>query len=61
MQVLWMVLVAKPTTLCDTCLKEDLHVSGKYRKGVGHKPKKGSSVPWIKGQWNEEEDRLRNH
>ncbi|WVY94919.1 hypothetical protein V8G54_034007 [Vigna mungo] len=39
------------------CLTEDLHVSGKNRKGVGRKPKEGSSVPWIKGQWTEEEDR----
>ncbi|KAG2394874.1 Transcription factor [Vigna angularis] len=39
------------------CLKEDLLVSGKNRKGVGRKPKEGSSVPWIKGQWTEEEDR----
>ncbi|KAL9320010.1 hypothetical protein ACSQ67_011849 [Phaseolus vulgaris] len=39
------------------CLKEDLHVSGKNRKRVGRRPKEGSSVPLIKGQWTEEEDR----
>jgi len=43
------------------CLKEDLHVSGKNRKRVGRRPKEGSSVPLIKGQWTEEEDRLRNY
>jgi len=42
-------------------LKEDLYVSGKNRKGVGRRPKEESSVPWIKGQWTEEEDRLINH
>ncbi|RDX70707.1 Transcription factor MYB119, partial [Mucuna pruriens] len=39
------------------CLKEDVHVLGKIVKGVGRRPNKGSSVPLIKGQWSDEEDR----
>ena len=40
------------------CFKED----GKnIAKVVGRRPKKGSSVPLIKGQWTDEEDRLSNH
>ncbi|TKY47123.1 Transcription factor MYB98 [Spatholobus suberectus] len=39
------------------CLKEDVHVLGKNAKVVGRRPKKGSSVPLIKGQWTDEEDR----
>ncbi|XP_020228826.1 transcription factor MYB64 [Cajanus cajan] len=38
------------------CLK-DIQVSGKNVKLVGRRSKKHSSVPWIKGQWNKEEDR----
>nr|KYP60154.1 Transcription factor MYB98 [Cajanus cajan] len=39
------------------CLKDDVHVSGKKNFNVvGRRPKKGS-VPLIKGQWTDEEDR----
>ncbi|CAJ1960315.1 unnamed protein product [Sphenostylis stenocarpa] len=40
------------------CLKEDLHLSGKKPEGVGRRPREGSYMPWIKGQWTEEEDRI---
>ncbi|KAL2317508.1 hypothetical protein Fmac_031384 [Flemingia macrophylla] len=40
-------------TLCP----KDMQVSGKNVKLVGRRTKKQSSVPWIKGQWNKEEDR----
>jgi len=39
------------------CL-EDMQVSCKNTKVVGRRRKKQSSVSWIKGQWNKEEDRL---
>ncbi|KAK7301780.1 hypothetical protein RJT34_12655 [Clitoria ternatea] len=39
------------------CLKEGVHVLGKNAKGVGRRPKNGSSVPLIKGQWTSEEDK----
>ncbi|KAK7372075.1 hypothetical protein VNO80_05444 [Phaseolus coccineus] len=38
------------------CL-EDMQVSCKNTKVVGRRRKKQSSVSWIKGQWNKEEDR----
>ncbi|TKY56453.1 Transcription factor MYB98 [Spatholobus suberectus] len=38
------------------CLK-DMQVFGKNAKVVGRRRKKQSSVSWIKGQWNKEEDR----
>lgn len=39
------------------CL-DDMQVSCKNTKVVGRRRKKQSSVSWIKGQWNKEEDRL---
>ncbi|KHN46161.1 transcription factor MYB119 [Glycine max] len=38
------------------CMK-NMQVSGKNAKVVGRRSKKQSSVCWIKGQWNQEEDR----
>ncbi|KAF1894807.1 hypothetical protein Lal_00028250 [Lupinus albus] len=39
------------------CQNEDVKVLGKNVKMVGRRPKKGSYVSLIKGQWSEEEDR----
>ncbi|XP_027337468.1 transcription factor MYB119-like [Abrus precatorius] len=39
------------------CVKEDVQVLGKNAKVAARRPKKGSSVPLIKGQWAVEEDR----
>ncbi|KAK7387223.1 hypothetical protein VNO78_27830 [Psophocarpus tetragonolobus] len=39
------------------CLKDDVYLSGKNTKVGGRRPKKASSVPLIKGQWTDEEDR----
>ncbi|KAL2332930.1 hypothetical protein Fmac_014143 [Flemingia macrophylla] len=39
------------------CLKGDVHVSTKNNGNVVGRPKKRSSVPLIKGQWTQEEDR----
>ncbi|KAJ1381801.1 SANT/Myb domain [Sesbania bispinosa] len=43
------------STLCQQ--KEDMQVLGKSSVKMGRRPKKGSSVSLIKGQWTEEEDR----
>ncbi|RDX57739.1 Transcription factor MYB119, partial [Mucuna pruriens] len=45
--------INQTATLCP----KDMQVSGKNARVVGRRSKKHSSVSWIKGQWNKEEDR----